>query len=141
MPNRNKRGMILPIVIWVILAVVVLSAVILRIVSNQTRLTHHQVSRIQAQYAAKAGMVYALEMLRTGVWGYSVSSAVNTCVNSGDCPVSDPSFPSAVVGQQVQVIFCPSGSTCGVAPNSHTCNPPTGSDFCIYSTVDFTYTP
>ena len=44
--------------------VATLSTVILRIILTQSRLTHHQVSRIQAQYAAKAGVVYALNKLR-----------------------------------------------------------------------------
>lgn len=64
MPNCNKRGVILFIVIGVIMVVAMLSIVILRIISNQSRLTHHQLSRIQAQYAAKAGVLYALDKLR-----------------------------------------------------------------------------
>ncbi len=64
MPNRDKKGVILFIVIGVILVVVILSTVILRVISNQARLTHHQVSRIQAQYAARAGVIYALDKLR-----------------------------------------------------------------------------
>ena len=65
MPNSNRKGVILFIVLGVIIVVATLSTVILRIILSQTRLTHHQVSRIQAQYAAKAGVNYALEMLRT----------------------------------------------------------------------------
>lgn len=66
---RNaKKGAILFIVLAVILVVVILSGVILSIVSSQSRLTHHQVSRIKAYYASKGVMNYALEMLRTGVW-------------------------------------------------------------------------
>ena len=64
MSKRNNTGVILFVVIGVILVVGVLANVLLRIISNQSRLTHHQVSRIQAQYAAKAGVVYALDKLR-----------------------------------------------------------------------------
>lgn len=64
MPNCNKKGVILFIVIGVIMVVAMLSIVILRIIANQSRLTHHQLSRIQAQYAAKAGALYALDKLR-----------------------------------------------------------------------------
>jgi len=46
------------------MVVSVLATVMLRIMSNQARLTHHQVSRIQSIYAAKAGIVYALDKLR-----------------------------------------------------------------------------
>lgn len=66
MPNLNKKGVILFIVIGIIMVVSVLATVMLRIISSQSRLTHHQVSRIQAQYAAKAGVLYALDKLRRG---------------------------------------------------------------------------
>lgn len=46
------------------MVVSVLATVILRIISNQSRLTHHRVSRIQSQYAAKAAVIYALDKLR-----------------------------------------------------------------------------
>jgi Tfp pilus assembly protein PilX len=65
MPNSNRKGVILFVVLGTIIVVAALSTVILRIMLSQTRLTHHQISRIQAQYAAKAGINYALEMLRT----------------------------------------------------------------------------
>lgn len=139
MLNHDKKGVILFIVIGIIMVVVILCTVILRVIANQSRLTHHQVSRIQAQYAAKAGMVYALEMLRTGTWNYSVSPAVNSCPNPGGCLVADANFPSSVVGQQARVIFCPAWSSCGASLKY--CNPPVGNDFCIDSIVDFIYTP
>ncbi|MDD5252860.1 MAG: hypothetical protein WC416_00960 [Candidatus Omnitrophota bacterium] len=65
MSESSRKGVILFIVLGTIIVVLTLSTVILRIMLSQTRLTHHQVSRIQAQYAAKAGINYALEMLRT----------------------------------------------------------------------------
>jgi hypothetical protein len=61
---NNKKGVLLFIVVGIIIVVATLSTVILRITLNQARLTHHQVSRIQSQYAAKAGVNYALEKLR-----------------------------------------------------------------------------
>ena len=64
MLKSNKKGVILLIVLGVILVVIILITVILRIIAHQSRLTHHQVSRIQAEYAAKAGLVYALDKLR-----------------------------------------------------------------------------
>ncbi len=64
MPNLNNRGVILFIVIGLIMVVSVLAIVMLRIISSQSRLTHHQVSRIQSQYAAKAGFLYAFDKLR-----------------------------------------------------------------------------
>ena len=66
--KNNKKGAILFIVLAVIIIVVILSGVILSIVSSQSRLTHHQVSRIKAYYASKGIMNYAMEKLRTGIW-------------------------------------------------------------------------
>ncbi len=130
MPDRNRRGVLLFIVLATIFIVATLSITILQIILSQSRLTHHQVSRIQAQYAAKAGMVYALEMLRTGVW------TASSCPSSTPCEVTDPAFPASIVNKQFHIIFCPSGSTC--SPVSTPCSPPAGSTFCINSTVDFT---
>ena len=137
MPNCDKRGIILFIVIGIIMVVVILSTVTLRIVAIHSRLIHHQVSRVQAMYAAKAGIVYALEKLRLGDWVYTVSPAHNDCAGSGDCPVTDSGFPSSI--KSVMVIFCPSGSKCPPALNY--CTPPPGYSFCINSTADFLYTP
>lgn len=64
----KQKGAILFIVLAVILVVVILSGVILSIISSQTRLTNHQVTRIKAYYATKGMMNYAFEMLRNGTW-------------------------------------------------------------------------
>lgn len=66
MLKDNEKGMALMIVLGTLLVVVILANVILGIVSSQSRLTHHQISRIQAYYAAQAGINYALEKLRLG---------------------------------------------------------------------------
>ncbi|MFA6129908.1 MAG: hypothetical protein WC731_02870 [Candidatus Omnitrophota bacterium] len=134
MPDRRRKGVVLFIVLVTIILVSILCTVILRISLSQSRLSHHQISRIQAQYAARAGMVYALEMLRNNVWTYSPT---NSCPNPAGCLVSDPNFPSSIVGRQFRIIFCPSGGTC----NAALCSPPSGSTFCINSTTVFTYTP
>ena len=64
MPDSNRKGVLLFIVLGVIIVVTILSTVILRIMLSQSRLTHHQLSRIQSQYAARAGINYALDKLR-----------------------------------------------------------------------------
>ena len=117
-----------------------LAIVVLRIVSNQASLTHHQVSRIQAQYAAKAAMVYALEQLRLGNWRYA--PPFNSCPNPGGCPINDPSLPISVYNppantNNVRVIFCPAGSRC--QGSNVSCTPPVGSNinFCINSFVSY----
>jgi hypothetical protein len=144
MLSFSKKGLILFIVIGIILVVGILAIVVLRIIGSHARLTHHQVSRIQAQYAAKAGLVYALEKLRIGKpdgWTYSPT---NDCPSPNGCVVTDSKFPPSIKDQQFRIIFCPPHTECGyVAGVSevHFCEPPEGSDFCINSTTVFTYTP
>lgn len=85
----SKKGTALFIVLATVLVVVILTNIILNIVSSQTRLTHHQVSRIKAYYAAQAGMVYALEKLRTGVWVPPATGSNYACLepstSTADC--------------------------------------------------------
>ncbi len=107
MPNYNKKGVILFIVIGVIMVVAMLSIVILRIISNQSRLTHHQLSRIQGQYAAKAGVLYALEKLRRNDAAWLVSGTKRMCKQVGvpDCNTPDiieSNLPSTI--QYVDII-------------------------------------
>jgi len=80
MPNR-KRGVILFIVLTIIIVVVILATVVLRIILNQSRLTHHQVSRIRAYYADKAGMNLAFDNLRTGTWVQNATATNYYCIN------------------------------------------------------------
>jgi len=94
--------MVLFIVIGVVLVVGILAVVILRIITSHARLTHHQVTRVQAMYAAKAGMLYALDKLRrnddptcwpTGPGQYTRSMNRE---GSGACEVREPDLPPAV---------------------------------------------
>jgi len=130
---NNDKGMILLMVLSTILIVVALANVILTLITSQSRLTHHQVSRIQAYYAAQAGMNYALERLRNGSWTFSP----NSCLGPADCIISDNNFPPAI--REVRIIFCPAGSVC--APVTTICSPPAGLNFCINTTAIYTYTP
>lgn len=137
-------------VLATIMIVVVLANVILVIISNQSRLTRHEVGRVQAYYAAQAGIVYALEKLRLGSisgttnggWTYT---PVNSCPNSTPCPVpdagGDAGFAPYVVGRIAQVIFCAPSSSCSVGTSTVSCNPPAGIDFCVQSFVNYTYSP
>lgn len=64
----NKKGVAIFMVLATILIVVVLANVIMTIVSNQSRLTRHEVNRIQAYYSAQAALVYTLDKIRRGDW-------------------------------------------------------------------------
>lgn len=128
----DKKGVALFMVLATILIVVVLANVVLNIAASQSRLTHHEVSRIQAYYAAQAGMVYALEKLRNGTWN-SGSCPVNTCY------VTDSGFAPYIVNNRVEVVFCPAASTCKTV----FCSPPplSGINFCVQSFAEYTYSP
>lgn len=130
--RTNKKGVALFMVLGTLLVVIILANIILNFILSQSRFTHHQVSRIQAYYAAQAGMVYALEQLRTGAWRFPVN-----CSNPAGCPVSDTDFPPVI--KEVKVIFCPPTQIC--AAKSTPCIPPLGCNFCIDTLVNYTYNP
>jgi hypothetical protein len=87
-----RKGVALLLVLGTLMVVLVLAGIILGIVSSQSRLTHHQVSRIQAYYAALAGMNLALENLRPpAIWG---PGTYRLCESGCSAPnVSDGEIP------------------------------------------------
>jgi Tfp pilus assembly protein PilX len=108
--RRGEKAAAFFLVLGVILVVVILAEVVLNIMQRQSRLTHHEVSRIQAYYAAEAGMNYALEMLRTGIWtaGGSVKYAcINGCV---DAVTPDYSITDSDIAYDVQIAINPKSS-------------------------------
>ena len=130
----TKKGIALLMVLGTLLVVVILAFIMLNIILSHSRLTQHQVSRIQAYYAAMAGMNYALEQLRIGAWTF------NTCPDPVGCNLPpDPDFPNAI--QSVNIIFCPTGTLCAGA--SASCQPPAGSgiNFCVNSTTHYAIPP
>ena len=121
----NKKGVALFMVIGTILVAVVLSNILLRFISSQYRLTHHQISRIQGYYAAMAGINYAVDNLRTGAW------TVNSCLEAaGGCDLNDNGFPNTI-NQPVTIIIRPAGSA--------GCESPPGQAIaCISATANYT---
>lgn len=136
MPNHsfNKKGIALLMVLMTLLVVVILANIILAIILSQSQLTRHQINRIQAYYAAGAGINYAREMLRTNTsgWELPTSGSFNKktiCPAASGCDVPNSGLPYTVT-----VIIWPVGShppssapaLAGVAP--------------VTATVDYTYT-
>jgi Tfp pilus assembly protein PilX len=95
-----------------------LANIILSVVSSQSRLTHHQISRIQAFYAAQAGVNYAREMIRlnNSTWvpenvGATVTEVKGRiCRDTTDCgsgftgpKVSEASLPTTVRWVEVTI--------------------------------------
>lgn len=113
MLKGNKKGIALFIVLTLLLVVIVLAGVVLNIMLIQFRLSHHQISRIQAYYAAQAGVNYALEKLRLGndpdwpaVGSYTRFLCRSGCSGPGD--INDSDLPAPI--QQVEIIISNPGS-------------------------------
>ncbi|MDD5432931.1 MAG: hypothetical protein PHO70_08135 [Candidatus Omnitrophica bacterium] len=137
--KRNDRGVILFIVLGTILVVVFLANAILALISNQTRFTHHQVSRIQGYYASWAGINYAYEMLSNG--GLAIPTVNNPriitmCAPGGGCTINE-NFDNNAAGtrtavQSVRITIANiNDAICGNPP------PPAGAQACIRSTADY----
>jgi Tfp pilus assembly protein PilX len=108
----NSRGVALFIVLAALAIVVILADVVLNIMLSQNRLTHHQVSRIRAYYAAQAGMVYTLEMLKSGIWAPDSSNTKYACHRSCiDSVVASYTIPTdADIPYNIQVTIYPRGT-------------------------------
>jgi len=141
-PERAQKGVVLLIVLGTVLVVTVLASAVLAVVNNQTRLTHHQVSRIKAYYASLGIMNLALENLRKSVSGggwdphptnyryacFPSLGCIDGVTRDYDLP-DDPDIP-----YKVQVKIYPQGT---VAAGS-----PIGSGVTqIEIKTDYTYTP
>jgi hypothetical protein len=96
----NKKSVALFIVLVTLFLVIVLARVLLSIFLSHGRLTHHQISRIQAYYASMAGVNYAYESLRTGVWSIPASGVsyswrlCNGCTGANE--INEPLLPNSV---------------------------------------------
>jgi len=122
----KKKGVVLLIVLGTILIVASLTAIILSLMLSHARLTYHQTGRIQAYYAALAGVNYGLENLRTGGYTLTTSCATTSCCSS-PCTMSfaDGDFrPSILVSPAngVLITIIPYGLTgCTASPGNTTC--------------------
>ncbi|MGE5197018.1 MAG: hypothetical protein ACM3IL_00730 [Deltaproteobacteria bacterium] len=105
-PVFKKSGMALYMVLASLLIALILSGIILNIILSQARISYHQVSRVQAFYAAQAGCNYAIEKLRLGddalCWPNTGAYTVSMVRTGGSgCDVLEPDLPPSV--QQVQI--------------------------------------
>jgi len=129
-PWVNKRGIALFLVLTMFLTVVILANAILTLMLSQSRLTHHQVSRIQAYYASMAGINYAYDKLRSGSW------VAGTDCDTGCALPTDTSFPLNITAtiHPVSITIKTPQSTNSGGP----CYNPPGNCNCI--TVETIYT-
>ncbi|MDD5568211.1 MAG: hypothetical protein PHY88_03295 [Candidatus Omnitrophica bacterium] len=151
MPDSKdtRKGVVLLIVLATILVVAVLAGVILGIITNQYRLSHHNTSRIRAYYAAKGIMNYAQDMLRKGTWVIGVDKTYYAYFQNKGCiddacdglckgsanRVECPYIPDdADIPYKVQVDIYPLNH----APDSSSLS---GKVTQLKIKVDYTYTP
>ncbi len=138
----REKGIVLLIVLVTIFTVILLGNILMAIITSQSRSTHHQVSRIQAYYAAWAGVNYAYDSLRTGTVGWSIPASnqtYNHCLardTVADCAgvardITDNNIPISITWVRISV----SGNA---QPG---CVPPSGIPACISATADYAYTP
>jgi len=135
----SKKGIVLALVVSMVLIVSVLIGVALRIVSNQSRFTHHQVSRIQAYYASMAGINYAFEKLRRNEWPQPTSGYnIYTLGSTGG--IVETEFPHSVHMVTIAVAYRGTYLTVGGRPmlGCNPCAPPSGVNICICSRADYT---
>ena len=145
MADTKKRGVVLFIVLAALMVVIVLANIILSIMLSQSRLTHHQVSRIQAYYASFAGMNLAYDGLRTGNWpmpGASESYDTYLCRATTSNPncASIPPVPAPAVTIDAnipEVIEMVRIRVAGRAVDG--CDEPSGSQVCINATATYTF--
>jgi len=94
MSKRKSAALVL--VLFVLFSVLVVAHIALIFFSSQSRLSHHQVSRIQAYYAGMAGINYAFEQLRIGSW-----------TEEGTYYLTDPQFPHVIKDRKVEIEIGP----------------------------------
>lgn len=135
MCKRGTKGAALFVVLAMLLVLVIMTNVIMTLMLNQSHLGYHQTSRIQAYYAAQAGMNYALEQLRTGAWPPPAANGVvqhrlcNGCTAAGE--INEPTLPAPI---QDVIIRISGNAVAG-------CTPPTGSTVCISVTTTYINPP
>ena len=88
----NNRGMALYLVLGVLFLTIMLAQMFFNIVLSQASLSHHQVSRNQSLYAARLGMVYAIDRLSANAWPGSGSYTHYICRTASAPCVSPNNF-------------------------------------------------
>ncbi len=98
-------------VLAILFGVILMSGVVLNLITSQSKLTDHQVKRMQAYYAAQAGMNYGFEQLRIAAVGspwltdtvssrtFRICGSAYQLANPGLCNgnnVTESSFPPII---------------------------------------------
>ena len=131
----KNKGIALLIVLSTILVIVLLANIILTVMLSNTRLTQHQISRIQAYYAAQAGMNYALEKLRIAdpAWTPTICKSTSPC----SIPAAERTnnFPTTI--QSINIILTAPGA---LTPAGVVCSAP-ANGACVTVNVEYNKPP
>jgi Tfp pilus assembly protein PilX len=84
MNKTTKKGVILAITAIMLIVISLLALVALFVMTQEARVAEHKIKRIRAYYAAKAGLVYAFEMINRG----SATATTVPPLDVGDVTVS-----------------------------------------------------
>ncbi|HOW42671.1 MAG TPA: hypothetical protein PLF03_03300 [Candidatus Omnitrophota bacterium] len=128
----DKKGIAIYLVLGVLLIVVFLGGMFMTFVVSQSRFSHHQLSRIQALYAAKAGMYYAIDRLSQQDPNWSAATPFERfiCRESGAAHCSDATtLIDPLLPHTIKLVKIAVGAANSGIQNTRTIN----------ITVDYTY--
>ncbi|MCM8786607.1 MAG: hypothetical protein NC935_00945 [Candidatus Omnitrophica bacterium] len=111
-----KKSAVLIVVIGVTIVLSILALAAIYIMTNEPRIAEHKIRRIRAIFAARAGLVYALERLRREGTDQNTINNINQ---------NDPVIENLRVDVTVRL-----RGTAG-------CPDTTPSDFCVTATVNY----
>ncbi len=85
---RTRKAVALTVVLTMLIVVLTLAFIVANLISNQSRLTRHQLERTRAYYAGLAGANLAIDGLRYLNWtsGNRSLCASSCTANDGDIP-------------------------------------------------------
>ena len=97
---NKKKSVVLIVVIGVLVVVFTLALVALYLMTQEARIAEHKIRRTRGVFAARAGMVHALEQIRTGA--YQASTAPH-CAGGTLCTETISVGDSATHGYPLSV--------------------------------------
>lgn len=141
--KAKSKGVALFVVLAAIFTIMVLGNITLTVMLSQSRLTHHQLGRMQGYYAGMAGIVYGYDKLRSGDWpspdpvispaGFYVYKICNGCVAPD---IDDGNLPPMIQDINIAVAyrgFSAQDASGNFIEGCHPCNPPAGVNICVCS--------
>lgn len=106
----RRKGVVLVVVMGVLIVVFTLALVAMYLMTQDARLAEHKIRRIRGSFAARAGMIHALEQARNGVYTPAVCNPLancncdaNVCTEQLNIGAGVAGYPAA--GLPVTIVF------------------------------------